>query len=99
MCPHLERLGPLAGGRLDDLARTADRYPPVLHPRDRFGRDEEWIEQRARDATRLMCDAVGAALMLTEDAEFAATASAHPRAPFAEWLLTSSVESRDSYAL
>ena len=44
MWPHFERLGALAGGRLDDLARTADRHPPVLHPRDRFGRDEEWIE-------------------------------------------------------
>ena len=44
MWPHYERLGALAGGRLDELARTADRYPPVLHPRDRFGRDEEWIE-------------------------------------------------------
>ena len=26
------------------LARIADRYPPVLHARDRFGRDEDWIE-------------------------------------------------------
>ncbi len=42
--PHYERLGQLAGGRLDELARIADRHPPVLHPRDRFGRDLEWIE-------------------------------------------------------
>jgi acyl-CoA dehydrogenase len=42
--PHYEALGALAGGRLDELARTADRHPPVLHPRDRFGRDEDWIE-------------------------------------------------------
>jgi len=42
--PHYARLGTLAGGRLDELARTADRHPPVLHPRDRFGRDEDWIE-------------------------------------------------------
>ncbi|MGA9869521.1 MAG: acyl-CoA dehydrogenase family protein, partial [Acetobacteraceae bacterium] len=42
--PHYARLGQLAGGRLDELARTADRHPPVLHPRDRFGRDEDWIE-------------------------------------------------------
>ena len=41
---HLNRLGELAGGRLDELAATADRNPPVLHPRDRFGRDEDWIE-------------------------------------------------------
>jgi acyl-CoA dehydrogenase len=42
--PHLRRLGELAGGRLDELAATADRNPPVLQPRDRFGRDEDWIE-------------------------------------------------------
>lgn len=44
LTPHYARLGGLAGGRLDELARTADRHPPVLHPRDRFGRDEDWIE-------------------------------------------------------
>ncbi len=42
--PHLDRLGGLAGGRLDELAAAADKHPPVLHPRDRFGRDEDWIE-------------------------------------------------------
>ena len=42
--PHFDRLGALAGGRLDELARTADKHPPVLHPRDRFGRDEDWID-------------------------------------------------------
>ena len=42
--PHLDRLGELAGGRLDQLADAADKHPPVLHPRDRFGRDEDWIE-------------------------------------------------------
>lgn len=42
--PHYARLGQIAGGRLDELARTADRNPPILHPRDRFGRDEDWIE-------------------------------------------------------
>lgn len=44
MWPHWQRLGQLAGGRLNDLAMTADRHPPVLHHRDRFGRDEPWIE-------------------------------------------------------
>jgi acyl-CoA dehydrogenase len=42
--PHWARLGKLAGGRLDELARIADRHGPVLHARDRFGRDEDWIE-------------------------------------------------------
>lgn len=44
LLPHFERMGQLAGGRLDALARVADRHPPVLHARDRFGRDEDWIE-------------------------------------------------------
>ena len=42
--PHFARLGRLAGNRLDELARIADKHPPALHPRDRFGRDEDWIE-------------------------------------------------------
>jgi len=37
--PHLDRLGGLAGGTLDECARLADRHTPVLHQRDRFGRD------------------------------------------------------------
>src|ERR1700726_4450426 len=42
--PHLDRLGGLAGGYLDECARLADRHVPVLHQRDRFGRDVQWIE-------------------------------------------------------
>ena len=42
--PHFHRLGELAGGKLDELARIADKHPPVLNPRDRFGRDEDWID-------------------------------------------------------
>ena len=42
--PHLDRLGALAGGHLDECARLADRHGPVLHQRDRFGNDRQWIE-------------------------------------------------------
>lgn len=42
--PHLDRLGELAGGHLDECARLADRHTPVLHQRDKFGRDVQWIE-------------------------------------------------------
>src|SRR3954452_1189397 len=42
--PHLDRLGGLAGGHLDECARLADAPVPVLHQRDRFGRDAQWIE-------------------------------------------------------
>jgi alkylation response protein AidB-like acyl-CoA dehydrogenase len=44
VAPHLDRLGALAGDELDRWARLADRHVPVLHHRDRFGRDEQWIE-------------------------------------------------------
>src|ERR1043166_6234809 len=42
--PHLDRLGALAGDHLDQCARLADKHTPVLHHRDRFGRDRQWIE-------------------------------------------------------
>lgn len=44
LAPHLTTLGELAGGKLHDLSEAAERHPPVLHARDSFGRDEEWIE-------------------------------------------------------
>jgi acyl-CoA dehydrogenase len=44
LAPHLDALGELAGNRLHDLSEAAERHPPVLHARDRCGRDEEWIE-------------------------------------------------------
>src|SRR5262249_34954735 len=37
-------LGELAGGHLDECARLADRHTPVLHARDKFGRDTQSIE-------------------------------------------------------
>ncbi|MGI9426612.1 MAG: acyl-CoA dehydrogenase family protein [Hyphomicrobiaceae bacterium] len=42
--PQMRELGRLSGTRLDELARIADRHPPVLHPRDAAGRDVERIE-------------------------------------------------------
>jgi acyl-CoA dehydrogenase len=44
LTPHFKRLGALAGGRLDELAAIADKNSPVLHARDRLGRDEDWID-------------------------------------------------------
>jgi alkylation response protein AidB-like acyl-CoA dehydrogenase len=43
MQPHFERLGRLVGGRLDDLAREADKTPPRLEPRNRQGEDRQSI--------------------------------------------------------
>ena len=44
MTPHFERLGELAGGHLDELARLSDKHEPVLHVRSPRGVDEDWIE-------------------------------------------------------
>ena len=41
---HFETLGARAASDLDANARLADRHPPVLHHRDRHGRDSQWIE-------------------------------------------------------
>ena len=42
--PHFTRLGALAGNELDEWADLADKNPPRLHHRDRFGRDRQWVE-------------------------------------------------------
>ena len=44
LLPHYKRLGEIAGGRLDELSRSADKHLPKLHARDAFGRDADWIE-------------------------------------------------------
>jgi alkylation response protein AidB-like acyl-CoA dehydrogenase len=56
MAPCFERLGGLVGGRLDDLAREADRTPPRLEPRDRQGEDRQSIVKAPayRDMERLV---------------------------------------------
>jgi len=43
--PHFERLGELAGGRLDELASEADRNPPTLSVRTRAGADESRVNK------------------------------------------------------
>ncbi len=42
--PYLAKLGALAAGELDEAAHLADRHPPILHHRDRFGREYQSIE-------------------------------------------------------
>lgn len=44
LTPHMNELGALGGGRLGALSDLAERHTPILHPRDHFGRDEEWVE-------------------------------------------------------
>ncbi len=59
--PHLQRLGEIAGGKLDELARVADIHQPVLHQRDAFGRDADWIEYHPsyREMERIAFDEFG----------------------------------------
>ena len=45
LAPHLDRLGALAGGRLDELAAIADKNPPTLSVRSRAGTDESRLEK------------------------------------------------------
>ena len=45
LSPHFERLGELAGGRLDELASIADKHPPTLSVRGRRGNDESRINK------------------------------------------------------
>ncbi len=44
LTPHLTRMGDMVAGELDAAAHLADRHPPILHHRDRFGRDVQSIE-------------------------------------------------------
>jgi acyl-CoA dehydrogenase len=42
--PHLQSLGARIASDLDTNARLADQHSPLLHHRDRHGRDNQWIE-------------------------------------------------------
>lgn len=41
--PHLDRLGALSGGHLDELAGIADRHPPALEHRQRNGIERQRV--------------------------------------------------------
>jgi acyl-CoA dehydrogenase len=45
LLPHLERMGALAGGVLDELANEADHAPPTLSHRTRTGLDAQRIHK------------------------------------------------------
>ncbi|MDI1286261.1 MAG: acyl-CoA dehydrogenase family protein [Reyranella sp.] len=80
MAPHFQRLGELAGNRLDDLAMTADKHPPVLQPRDRFGRDEDWIDYHPsyRAMEKIAFEDFGMHAMSHRAGVLGMTAPAHP---------------------
>src|SRR5258707_6544983 len=80
MAPHFERLGALAGNRLDDLAMVADKHPPVLQPRDRFGRDEDWIDYHPayREMEKIAFDDFGMHAMSHRAGVLGLNEPAHP---------------------
>jgi alkylation response protein AidB-like acyl-CoA dehydrogenase len=80
MTPHFDRLGVLAGGRLDALAQIADKHPPVLNPRDRFGRDEDWIDYHPayREMEKIAFDEFGMHAMSHRGGVLGLGAPAHP---------------------
>ena len=80
MTPHFERLGALAGNRLDDLAMVADKHPPVLQPRDRFGRDEDWIDYHPayREMEKIAFEDFGMHAMTHRAGVLGMTEPAHP---------------------
>lgn len=45
LLPHFEQLGAEVGGRLDDLALSADKHPPTLQYRNRRGFNEQKINK------------------------------------------------------
>jgi alkylation response protein AidB-like acyl-CoA dehydrogenase len=63
--PHLDRLGALGGGRLDELASVADKNPPVLRSRTRTGEDAQAIEYHPayREMERIAFGEYGLAAM------------------------------------
>src|SRR5215475_6040794 len=80
MTPHFERLGALAGNRLDELAQIADKHPPVLQPRDRFGRDEDWTDYHPayREMEKIAFDDFGMHAMSHRAGVLGLAEPAHP---------------------
>ena len=80
MAPHFERLGELAGNRLDELAQIADKHPPVLNARDRFGRDEDWIDYHPtyREMEKIAFEDFGMHAMSHRPGVLGLTDAAHP---------------------
>ncbi len=85
--PHCDRLGALAGERLDDLATTADRNPPRLIHRTRTGEDRQSIEKHPsyREMERLAFGEFGLAALSHREGVFGWP---HPLPAAAKYVLT-----------
>lgn len=87
LAPHLDRLGALAGGELDALARQADRNPPELQHRTRRGEDLQSIDYHPayRAMERLAFGEFGLSALSHRDGVLGWDA---PMPPAAKYLLT-----------
>lgn len=87
LVPQLRHLGALAGGRLDELAASADRNPPVLHARTRSGQDTQSIEKHPayEEMERIAFGEFGLAAMSHRPGVFGWPA---PLPPVAKYLVT-----------
>jgi len=87
LAPHLDSLGALAGGVLDELAAVADRNPPVLKVRTRRGEDLQQIEYHPayREMERLAFGQYGLAALSHRGGVLGWPA---PMPPAAKYLIT-----------
>ncbi|WP_207539352.1 acyl-CoA dehydrogenase family protein [Sabulicella rubraurantiaca] len=92
--PHLERLGALAGGRLDALAGMADRNPPELRHRTRRGEDSQSVEYHPayREMEALAFGELGLAAMSHRAGVFGWPAPLPPAAKYAFTFLFAQAE-------
>ncbi len=87
LAPHLDRLGALAGGSLDEMAGAADRNPPTLRHRTRRGEDVQSVEKHPafREMERLAFGEYGLAALSHRGGVLGWPA---PMPPAAKYLLT-----------
>ena len=84
LAPHLDRMGALAGDKLERLALLADRHPPTLYLRNRTGAPEERIEKHPayQDMEQIAFGDFGLAAMSHRAGVFGSTAPLPPLAKY-----------------
>ncbi|MBA4490042.1 acyl-CoA dehydrogenase family protein [Paracoccus sp. S1E-3] len=85
IAPRLDQMGALVGGRLDELALTADQNPPVLQIRDRSGAPRQRIIKHPayQQMERVAFGTFGLAAMSHRGGVFGLRGRLHPLAKYA----------------
>lgn len=85
LLPQLSQMGQLVGDRLERLALTADRNPPVLSLRDRTGAPDERIEKHPayQEMEHIAFSRFGLAAMSHRGGVFGLPEALHPVAKYA----------------